>query len=273
MHKTCPTQIKAAGPTDGLEEGQFRALVSVFGNKDSYGDIVMPGAFADTLAEWQSKGEAIPVYYSHQISDPSMNIGWVVEAKETDTGLEVLGQLDLADDAPPMAKYVHRLLKRPGGVRDFSFAYDVLDGSAEKDADGGEYFELRKLKLYEVGPTQVGANPATELLAVKHVAEHAARVSAEFKAGRVLSAKNEQTLKDALESLTTCASSIKNVLASVADSGDAGKANNPEQARETGPATDKEPPAKGATAKEPSRRTPVNALAAQLLLMEMEAPA
>jgi hypothetical protein len=34
MFKTRPAQIKAAGEDDGLEEGQFRALVSVFGNVD-----------------------------------------------------------------------------------------------------------------------------------------------------------------------------------------------------------------------------------------------
>ena len=38
-------QIKAAGPDDGLKEGQFRAYASVFGNVDSYGDIVEKGAF------------------------------------------------------------------------------------------------------------------------------------------------------------------------------------------------------------------------------------
>jgi hypothetical protein len=271
MHKTAPARIKAAGTADGLAEGQFRALVSVFGNKDSYGDVVMPGAFTDTLADWEGRGEAIPVYFSHQMQDPAMNIGWVVEAKETAEGLEVLAELDLADDAPPTARYVHRLLKRPGGVREFSFAYDVIDGSVEKDEAGNEYYELRKLKLYEVGPTQVGANPATELLAVKRVAEQAREAATAFKAGRVLSAKNEQTLKDALDSLQTCASSIKNVLASVAASGDEGKASTTqEQVRESGPATDKEPPGKGATAKEPGTQTPTARLAAHLNLMELE---
>jgi hypothetical protein len=268
MHKTAPAQIKAAGSADGLADGQFRALVSVFGNVDSYGDVVVPGAFKNTLADWAARGEAIPVYYSHQINDPAMNIGWVLEAEETENGLEVLAELDLAEDAPPTAKYVHRLLKRPGGVRDFSFAYDVVDGSVKQDEAGNDYFELRELKLYEVGPTQVGANPATELLAVKRMADHAERVAAEFKAGRTLSARNEQTLKDALEALQGCASSIKNVLAQVAETGDDSKASQ-EQVRESGPATDKEPSGKGATAKEPGQQTPTARLAAHLSLLEL----
>jgi HK97 family phage prohead protease len=132
MLKSVPAKFKAAGdgPTDdGLLPGQFRAVVSVFGNKDSYGDVIVPGAFSDTLAEWKASGDMIPVYWSHQMSDPLMNIGWVVDAQETKKGLEVLAQLDLEDDGSPQAKYAYKLLKGRR-VQQFSFAYDVLDGGA-----------------------------------------------------------------------------------------------------------------------------------------------
>lgn len=263
MHKTCPTQIKAAGPDDGLKEGQFRALVSVFGNRDSYGDVVVPGAFTNTLADWEASGNAIPIYYSHQINDPEMNIGWVEHAEETDSGLEILGQLDLGEGAPPKAALVHRLLKRQGGPRDFSFAYDVIDGGPKKDADGNEFFELRELKLYEVGPTQVGANPATELLAVKSLADTAQAALDGVKAGRVLSAKNEATLRDALDALQGCATQIKNVLASVS-----GGEDDQEKAREVGQVKAEEPA--GAKAEEPNQRTPAALLEQELNLIDME---
>jgi hypothetical protein len=87
-------KVKAAGVADGLAEGQFRALVSVFDNEDTYGDVVRPGAFAQTLMDWAAKGDSIPVIWSHQWSDPFSHIGHVVEAKETIEGLEVLGQID-----------------------------------------------------------------------------------------------------------------------------------------------------------------------------------
>lgn len=268
MHKTYPARIKATGPDDGLAEGQFRALVSVFGNKDAYGDVVVPGAFTETLQEWGDSGDSIPVYWSHQMNDPDLNIGYVVEAEETDQGLEVLAQLDLDAEASPKARQAYRLLKGRR-VTQFSFAYDVVDGGpVEKDGDS--YNELRKLRLYEVGPTPIGANPATELLAVKAQID---ALTADVKAGRVLSAKNESTLREALAALQDSARQIKDVLAAVSSETD-GKAGAPaptqEQARESGTATDKEPPAKGATAKEPSRRTPVAALAAHLTLMDKE---
>lgn len=268
MHKTCPVEIKAAGTEDGLAEGQFRAVVSVFGNKDSYGDVVVPGAFADTLAEWKATGDSIPVYWSHQMQDPDFNVGWIESAEETDKGLEVLAQLDLEDGASPKAKQVYRLLKGRR-VTQFSFAYDVLDGG-QVEKDGEQVYELRKLKLYEVGPTPVGANQETELLAVKHAAQD---LQLDLKAGRVLSAKNEDTLREALGSLEASTASLKNVLAAVESStegDDSGKANTtPDKASDDAPANDEEHPT-GAKSEEPNRRTSADSWAAMLTVIELE---
>jgi hypothetical protein len=267
MHKTCPVQIKAAGTEDGLAEGQFRAVVSVFGNKDAYGDVVVPGAFKDTLSEWEATGDKIPVYWSHQMQDPDFNVGWVESAKETDQGLEVTAQLDLEDGASPKARQVYRLLKGRR-VTQFSFAYDVLDGGpVEKDGD--TVFELRKLKLYEVGPTPVGANDSTELLAVKTLS-NAATLCADLKAGRVLSAKNEDALREALASIEASAASLKNVLTAVENTDEGGKANTtPEDASGGGPANDEEPH-HGAKSEEPSRHSSADTWAAYLSIAELE---
>lgn len=190
--KECPALVKAAA--DG-EAGQFTALVSVFGNKDSVGDVVLPGAFTETLTEWKASGNPIPVIWSHDWADPFSNIGAVLDAEETDKGLQVTGQLDL-DNAK--AAQVFRLLKS-GRVAQFSFAYDVEEGAwVETDENGihESHYELRKLKLYEVGPTLVGANQETELLAVK-----AAAVAAGMKEGRVLAAKHLTSLKEAHDTI------------------------------------------------------------------------
>lgn len=161
LTKAAPVRVKA-GEQDGLGEGQFEAVVSVFGNVDSYGDVVMPGAFADDLLAWEKSGNPIPVLWSHLSHDPDYHIGHVVEAKETAEGLWVRGQLDL--DAPK-ANQVYRLLKGRR-VTQFSFAYDVLD-AAYAERDGEKVYELRKLKVYEVGPTLIGANQETRLIGVK----------------------------------------------------------------------------------------------------------
>src|SRR5690625_4273272 len=47
--KDFATKVKAAGPDAGLKEGQVRAVVSAFGNEDSVGDVVIPGAFEEEI--------------------------------------------------------------------------------------------------------------------------------------------------------------------------------------------------------------------------------
>src|SRR3954452_22350002 len=70
-------KVKAAGVADGLAEGQFVAIVSVFGNEDSMGDIVRPGAFTSTLQDWADSGDPIPVIWSHDWDAPFAHIGTV----------------------------------------------------------------------------------------------------------------------------------------------------------------------------------------------------
>ncbi|WP_331445858.1 HK97 family phage prohead protease [Streptomyces xanthochromogenes] len=194
--KDFTAKVKAAGVADGLAEGQFVALVSVFGNEDSVGDVVRPGAFTESLAEWSAKGDPIPVIWSHAWGDPFAHIGTVLKAVETLQGLEVIGQIDDLDTNPTSAQ-VYRLLKGRR-VTQFSFAYDVKEGAWVDDDQHqwGGYYELRRLKLHEVGPCLVGANQETELLAAK--ADGLARGA---KAGRVLSQANYDSLARAHEAI------------------------------------------------------------------------
>jgi len=159
--KSCPAKVKVAEASDA-PEGQFTALVSVFGTVDSVKDVVMPGAFTKSLAGYAEKGSPIPVVWSHDWDDPFSHIGYTTSAQETEAGLEVTGQLDLDN---PKAAQVYRLLKG-GRIKDFSFAYDVKD-AAGATKDGEDITELRELDVFEVGPTLVGAHRGTELLDIK----------------------------------------------------------------------------------------------------------
>jgi hypothetical protein len=178
-------------PADKAAPGTFEALVSVFGNKDSYGEIVMPGAFTRTLSEWEAKGDPIPVYWSHRLDDPDMNIGHVLEASETDEGLWVRAQLDLDN---PKAVQTHKLMKERR-VTQFSFSFNVRDAAKSED---GNATELTDIELYEVGPTPIGANPDTELIGVK--------------SGRVLSAKNVEIVKNARDAMSAASTALAELL-------------------------------------------------------------
>lgn len=195
--KTVPVVLMKAGEADGLGEGQFEALVSVFDVKDSYGDVVRPGAFVESLAKWKASGNPIPVIWSHRYADAINHIGYVLDVDERTvgdkSGLWVKGQLDTGDTPEDVvARKVAKLFKGRR-VTQFSFSYEVKESAIAKSEEWGQYYELRKLDLYEVGPTLIGANSDTELLAAKALRE----LAVELKAGRVLSAKNEELLRSA----------------------------------------------------------------------------
>jgi len=177
--KSRPVSIKAAGTNEGTDDGVFEAIVATY-DVDDVGDKIVPGAFAETLERWKASGSPIPVLWSHMSMDPEYHIGVVEDAEERDEGLWVRARIDLDDDSPK-AKKVYRLLKGRR-VTQFSFAYDIEQGGyvEEKNDDGDDeaaYFELRKLRLYEVGPTLVGANQNTDLLDVKSASGRDIRVS------------------------------------------------------------------------------------------------
>ncbi len=201
LTKTVPVVLMKAGAEDGLGDGQFEALVSVFDVKDSYGDVVRKGAFAESLAAWKESGNPIPVIWSHRYADAVNHIGYCLEAEERvvgdKAGLWVKGQLDLGDGPEDVvARKVAKLFKGRR-VTQFSFSYEVLDSAYAKSDEWGQYMELRKLGLYEVGPTLIGANSDTELLAAKALRD----LAVELKAGSVLSAKNEGLLRAAHDSI------------------------------------------------------------------------
>ena len=264
-------QIKA-GPDDGLEDGQFSAYASVFGNKDSYGDVVLPGAFTDTLAEWKDSGQFIPLLFGHNMSDPDFNIGHIVTAVEDEKGLLVTAQLDLEN---PKAAQVYKMI-RGRRVNQMSFAYDVIEG-AWIESEDDRYYELRKLKVFEVSVVTIGANQETEILAVKSATD--ALLS---KAGRVISAKNEKALRSAHEQLVGAADEIKNVLAAI--DGDEEKSTTPggtndqekasEEAEAKSGASDEEPEGAKSSVpdEEPKADSSVERLAAQINIYAASRP-
>lgn len=187
--KTFTAEIKAA-PTSGPDAGTFTALVSVFGNVDRGGDRILPGAFTKTLADWAAKGDPIPVIWSHEWDDPFAHIGYVETIAETAQGLEVKGRLDTDRDFA--AQVNHLLVTRR--VTQFSFGYFPTQTQMVEDPVYGTVRELLEVELFEVGPTLVGMNPATELV-------EAASATRDRKAGRVLSGKNEAKIRAAYDAL------------------------------------------------------------------------
>lgn len=240
MHvKNVPLGRVKAGPLDGLEEGQFIVYPSTFTREpDAYGDVVAKGAFLDDIKAWEESGNVLPGLFGHRMDDPDFYVAWAIEQGEDEHGWWVKGEFDMES---PKGPHVYRLVKGRR-LNQLSFAFDVLDEGRVETENGDAVNELRKLRVYEFSFVPIGANQDTSVLAVKALAEAAA---AEFKAGRVLSAKNETTLREALGQLEGSATQIKDVLSALPSAGD-----DQEKASGNRKVNDEEP--SGAKSEEPS---------------------
>jgi len=237
--------------TDGLAEGEFIGYASVFGNKDLVGDVVIKGAFSNTLAEWERKGVPIPLLWGHNMADPDFNLGYV-DAEEDDKGLKVHGYFDMES---PKSAQVYRLLKS-GRVNQMSITYRVVDGAYVMPEGEGKtyrdaYYELRELDLFECSIVQVAANQDAEVIAVKSVVSSLAS-----KAGRTLSSKNEEAIRGALSQAEGIVTALKSVLP------EADSADEKDQEQTSG----KEPPP-DATASKSSQSDPATPSPSVLLAL------
>lgn len=174
-------------------DGTFEAIVAVFGNVDSQGDIIDPGAFTKSLADWEARGMPIPVIWSHMWEDPFAHIGETTKGEEVEAtgtlpaGLKIAGALDLTN---PTGAQVYKLLKA-GRVNQWSFVAFSPDGgyAYETLEDGTTVCHLKELELIEVGPTLRGANTDTQVISIKSGIDELIA-----KEGRVLAQKHVDTL-------------------------------------------------------------------------------
>ena len=166
MHKKTGIQAKVkAAPEQG--EGVFTAYASTFHREaDTYGDIIAPGAFKDSIKQWEN-GKVIPVLWSHEVFDPFSDIGTVIAAEEDDHGLKITGQLDLDNEK---AAQVFRLVKG-GRINRMSFGFQITDSAQIKLDNGTQVRELRGIDLSEVSLVRFPANDHAEVISAKHAEE------------------------------------------------------------------------------------------------------
>jgi HK97 family phage prohead protease len=150
-----------------LKGNTGRAVISAYGNVDHQGDRVMPGAFTQTIADWEASGDPCPFVWAHEWSDPFAHVGVVRKFTDTPQGLVVDFEIDTSTD---FAKQVVKLLDERR-ITKMSFAYDVLRET--KGSDGAN--ELLELRLLECGPCLSPANEEAVLLSRKSVQSLLAR--------------------------------------------------------------------------------------------------
>jgi HK97 family phage prohead protease len=167
---------------DTAPPGTFEGYASVFNKQDWHGDIVMPGAFAESLADHKAKGTMPGLYAEHSFAmlggDP-LPVGVWNSLEEDDSGLKGIGRISALDS--DHGKRVYGLM-RDGALKALSIAYSVPDGGASTGKKPGDPKRwLKKIDLYSVDIVRDPSNPDAQISQVKAVmaqADHAACLAA-----------------------------------------------------------------------------------------------
>ncbi|MBW1643545.1 MAG: HK97 family phage prohead protease [Deltaproteobacteria bacterium] len=168
-----PFEIKKE---DVEETGIFKGYGSVFGNKDSHNDVVMPGAFIQTIIKGGRNGNGVAMLYQHDARRP---IGIWNSLSENKKGLKVEGQLAMKTQD---GKETYELMKM-GALKGLSIGYNsIVD---EIDREKNVRF-IKEVDLWEISPVTFASNTRATVIAVK-----------EFK-GLLQKVKTERELEKAL---------------------------------------------------------------------------
>lgn len=179
------------------DNGEVEGYASTWTTEpDSYGDIVVKGAFTETIEKKAQTGHPFPLCFNH---DLDQIIGKVDSIEEDDTGLKI--RATFLSSALAQEK---RELVKEGIVWQFSFAYNILESevpTAEEKANGIMQ-KLTKLDLFEVSLVPVPANQTAVVTEIKCDAEIETKdADMEVKAGKRNSAKDADAIKEAIRLL------------------------------------------------------------------------
>lgn len=169
---------------DLSEDGTFEGYGSVFGNVDSYGEKVLPGAFVKSLAAHKREGTSVLMLWNHDTHQP---IGVWEDLAEDAKGLWGKGRLLLEIQR---AKEVQTLMRNKA-IGGLSIGYREVD----VDDDKGVRL-LKELNLYEISPVTFPANRRARIEAVK--SERMEELARRFRDGDPMPIKDfEDLLREA----------------------------------------------------------------------------
>ncbi len=142
------------------DAGEFEGYGSVFNNEDTYGDIVAPGAFVESLAEHRQSNSMPAMLYQHRAAEPC---GIWSEMQEDNKGLFCRGKLLTETQRGAEA---HALLKA-GAIKGLSIGFVTRKWSWDEDT---EVRTVEQLDLWEVSVVTFPANRAAQVTTVKNEA-------------------------------------------------------------------------------------------------------
>lgn len=154
-------EIKAAGG-EGVEL-HIKAYGLAFGNIDSWGDIILPGACDKFLAS--DEADRMALCWQHERA--------TVIGRITDKGVDDYGMWIEADILPTTAGKDAAILIKSGAVKEFSIGYRATKYHYEK-REGYDYDIriLEEIEVLEVSPVTIAANPKAIIVSAKADPNH-----------------------------------------------------------------------------------------------------
>ena len=167
---TCTLRELKFAADDGAQAMSFTGYGAVFGNVDSYGDVIEAGAFSKFLADVKAGNQPWPAMLSQhggwQMSAEDMTpIGVWTDFSEDGHGLKVEGQL--ADT--PRGREMHALMKmspRPA-IDGMSIGYIAKEWEPRTKPEDPKR-RLKRIDLIEVSIVTRPANGKARVESVKH---------------------------------------------------------------------------------------------------------
>lgn len=184
QHFACDLiEVKFAASEDGTATGEmtFSGYGAVFGNLDSYGDVIQKGAFRDTLREAKKSGQWPAMLMQHggwgMGADDMTPVGIWTSMEEDDIGLKVEGKLADTDRGIEAYKLM-KMSPRPA-ITGMSIGYFAKEFTLGSKPDEPRR-TLKRIDLLEVSLVTFPANGKARIQAVKsgltiRIAEQALR--------------------------------------------------------------------------------------------------
>lgn len=154
---------------DGAPDGTVTGYGAVFGNVDSYGDVIAKGAFRETLREHKKAGTMPAMLMQHggwgMGADDMTPVGIWTSMSEDDNGLVVEGRLALDTQRGKEAYALLKMEPRPA-LDGLSIGYVAKAWEVGTKPDEPRR-TLKKIELWEVSLVTFPANPKARLDGVK----------------------------------------------------------------------------------------------------------
>jgi len=150
-HLDVPFEVKEVA-----EDGTFTGYGSVFGVKDAYDEIVVPGAFSESIEQRKPA-----LLWQHRSGEP---IGVYEEVREDSVGLHLKGKLALKTARGAEA---YELLKMDA-LSGLSIGFVTREDSFDQKTG---IRTLKKVDLWEVSLVTFPANDAARITGVKGISE------------------------------------------------------------------------------------------------------